>query len=415
MRTRDDSKHESWTGKVIWYNTSGGVAGTGYYTNDYFRRRNMIMDELLPRADKRTRNCYHEKWTVWRSPMSFVEPHNGLDRHVYQGIDMAAYVQQDGGMDLFTHLEAKALFDSQCVDSGFNSRAFETMRPKLEADVSLANFLLELTDVSHLHRYAARSARSLRKWVRLNKKWRGKRKRKYNIVSDLSNRSRGVTDTHLMWNFGIKPMVRDLQEVWSSLVNYELRVNDFLARRRVPQRRYYSERSNGSDYYEDSFGVCVRHVRSSCEWQLKRTAVMTYTYDCAEIITVRDKLRALREILGLKLTQSVLWEAIPYSFVIDWVVDVGSWLRSRENNLIEPSVLITDYSISHKLLYDANSTLLIGGVDGWCPIDRHTIQLYRRRRALPDTDGSPLQFSGLTANQLALSFSLFNSGRPKGR
>ncbi len=49
---------------------------------------------------------------------------------------------------------------------------------------------------------------------------------------------------------------------------------------------------------------------------------------------------------------SIAWELIPYSFVVDWFVDVGTYLRSMETALLNGSTFKNGY-ISELLAYDA--------------------------------------------------------------
>jgi hypothetical protein len=53
------------------------------------------------------------------------------------------------------------------------------------------------------------------------------------------------------------------------------------------------------------------------------------------------------DLLGVRLDPSIVWNAIPFTFVVDWVVDVGSFLGSfaRDNYPIETR--ITDFCHSY--------------------------------------------------------------------
>jgi hypothetical protein len=40
---------------------------------------------------------------------------------------------------------------------------------------------------------------------------------------------------------------------------------------------------------------------------------------------------------------SITWELIPYSFVVDWFVDIGSYLRNFETGLLYNSIFLSGY------------------------------------------------------------------------
>lgn len=383
LRRRYTPVEESSAGGYIkWYNTSGSLITTTYPADVWISRSEGIRDEIRKRYDNVTRFCMHYKYHETHGRFSFVEPHNGLDRHEFYNVDLHAWIEQQTAMVIPGYPEARAIFDGLLKDAAFNSRAYEAMLPSLAGKVSLTNFLFELTDVKLLLRLFTSSSGILKR----------------------------ISEGHLSWSFGVKPMISDIQEIWSSLFNFEKRIKDFLGRRGEPQKRRYTEESDdGEDTSQTTWGAVSRTARWAYAYRHKRVATMSYVYDCPDIISVADKLRALRDMLGLRLTPSVVWEAIPFSFVVDWVFSVQDFLRSREDNLIVPDVIITDYSISCKLSFFSTATLQMSGFSG--TVSNFTGHWYQRRRAIPNTSGEPLTFGGLTTNQLALSFSLLNVRR----
>jgi hypothetical protein len=53
---------------------------------------------------------------------------------------------------------------------------------------------------------------------------------------------------------------------------------------------------------------------------------------------------------------SLGWELIPYSFVVDWFYDIGSWLRAMETGLLYGSAFKHGY-VSELYVYDAKETV----------------------------------------------------------
>jgi hypothetical protein len=395
MRCRDGSKTLAEAVIGIWqqkrYSDNFTVA-SNLYQGATSKRHNIIYDELLPRADISTRFCHHKKClelfsqaTVQEHDTSYpVHWHDWREMNWVGSIAISNFV--NAGFLVLSHIDANFLDYVGDNDGSFNSRAWQAMKPELEGDVSLTNFLLELTDIKHIKRFFAPSSDLLKK----------------------------ISEGHLTWSFGIKPLINDLAEIYNSLYNYEKRIRDFLKRRNTDQRRYYSETVPETET-SPHLNWNIRDFRGYSKTKVVRTATMTYQYDLEDIVSLLDQLQALRDILGLRLTPSVIWEAIPFSFVVDWFLNVGEFLKSRENAILEPTVFIIDYSISYKLQFD-------GEIDyyytpkGNGPVKNMNVyilkgSIYKRRKCLPDTDGSPLSLSLLSSNQLALAASLFNVRR----
>ena len=349
---------------------------------------NFMYDELLPKSDFRTRNVRHVDVKYCLAPIS---------THIAVASNMSVYAKHLPRIDNL----ANTCFDDAVNNwrdssfygdmDAFNARAYEAMLPSLEADVSLTNFLLELADLKQLLRL-------------------------FRPSSDLSKK---ISEGHLTWNFGIKPLISDVAEIYNSLSNYEKRLRDFLDRRGKPQKRYYSESTDeGDDTIAWSMSTYGQMSGYRLKYKLRKTATMSYTYQTQDIVSRLDKLQALRGMLGLKLTPSVIWEAIPYSFLVDYVINVQQWLRSLENDVIEPTVEITDYSISTKLSFSEHRYFryLEPCTGSLMAPPGYTFsvvagKVYNRRRALPETEGIPLSLSLPGSNQLALAASLLNVRR----
>lgn len=402
MRTRSKNVtySRSSTGLVRWWKYADPSYTDGAYPHNggLVVTGDTIVDEVLPKSDVRTRNVTHLTGRSWPEVKSFTLLHRDHetdpDRHVYTDINLPYYLGSVLGFTgIYDRTWCKTKMRSY-KDPAFNSRAYEAMLPSLGGDVSLTNFLLELIELRLLLRF-----------------FRQYGPEAHTVADQLRDVLKKVSEGHLTWAFGIRPFIGDLQEIWNTLFNYEKRLKDFLARRNKPQKRFYSESGEDKGTDADSYdGTYLFSITSESEWSVKwkRVATMSYTYDCADIQTRIDKLKALRDMLGLRFTPSVIWEAIPFSFVVDWFLGVGKFLESIENDLIVPDVIITDYSVSYKSSISAhvNCTFNQGGYSG--PAITHGLRWYERRRALPDTGGTPLSLSGLGPNQLALSASLIH-------
>jgi hypothetical protein len=57
---------------------------------------------------------------------------------------------------------------------------------------------------------------------------------------------------------------------------------------------------------------------------------------------------ALLDSLGVNFNPRTLWNAIPWSFVIDWFVKIGDWLNTFEVKWMKPTIQIMDLMCSVK-------------------------------------------------------------------
>jgi len=62
-----------------------------------------------------------------------------------------------------------------------------------------------------------------------------------------------------------------------------------------------------------------------------------------------DVLNAFLDRVGINLNPSIVWNAIPWTFVLDWVMDVSTWLDQFKVRNIEPQTAISQYCYSWKI------------------------------------------------------------------
>jgi len=271
-------------------------------------------------------------------------------------------------------------------DEDFNSRAFAAMKPDLETSLSLSNFLVELTDVKHLLRFFT--------------KWKG-----------FTNK---VAEGHLSYKFGIKPFVGDVKTLWSVLTDHQTILDEFLARRGTLQTRHYSETVPLTETYTswtNFLGVSYIKYRYKHTHEARTTATMVYKFDCPYVDDYSHKLKALRDMLGLRLTASVIWEAIPFSFVVDWFWRVQDFLERFEEPLISSKVTVYDYCISHKSVQTSEREWKWYAAPGGSIQETATdvvtsTSSYRRQAVAPDSGNTFIDRGQYGRNQLALSASL---------
>jgi len=267
-------------------------------------------------------------------------------------------------------------------DSGFNARAFSAMLPDLEQAMNLSVFLLELNDITRLKGLFT-------KWSGLTKK---------------------LAEGHLSYSFGVKPFISDVKKLWNTLTNHQSILEDFLERRGKVQKRYYTEGlqsdSETSPTYSPAGYTRIYHKgNDECQYW----ASMTYTYDCPDIDNYWQFIQAMRQMLGLRLSASVVWELIPFSFVVDWFWRVGDFLEQFEESVYPVTVKVLEYTVTKKRTLTYRTHLKYYDPYGvWKDtiISTGKSKFYTRRRTTPDSGTTFINRGQYGSNQLALSASL---------
>lgn len=268
--------------------------------------------------------------------------------------------------------------------------ALESMSPSMKQNVSLSNFLFELGDVKQMFHL-----------------WSKHRSTIYNLAS-----------LDLNWNFGWKPFVSDLRKIFLGMLTFEDRLADFIRRSGVPNRRHFQRTvsldpviTDGTDYFMSGTTQIYKKyetVYSNCSYH----ALMDYAYTLRKMSYQRLRILAMLDTLGLTLYPSQIWEAIPWSFVIDWFVNVGSYLESYESSMVDPELSIVGFMHSLKYECTQNLSYRMFGSSGnaWYDVASHEITSYQRAKSRPKTvkslDGTLQFFSDLTKVRLAASLLL---------
>jgi hypothetical protein len=297
-------------------------------------------------------------------------------------------------------------------------KAVTTMTPRINEGTSMVNFVLELKD--------------LKSWLRVGsaiKRIRGRLPKGTPAVkngqvnwevlpySDLLYRlPRGksemfksiikrLTGAHLEASFGIVPFVADLVGSYTDLANLDYKIKQLKAHAGQLQQRHfraYPPDSSGavttrdwgwfptvaaswasSPYNTDSAGGNRNTVIGGGSINVYRRmrwiqrpvyhATMRYIYTLPWLGEVEEKIRTKMDALGVRLDPGIIWDAIPFSFIVDWVADVSSFLHSFAKNNFPIETHIGDFCHSLTSHYEAeilvsfatNSTTNFGPPPSW--------------------------------------------------
>jgi hypothetical protein len=205
--------------------------------------------------------------------------------------------------------------------------------PGIKPKLSLINSLIELKDLKTVKKTLL-SVTALLKAVITKKKSLAR--------ATLSS----VADVFLQQEFNAKPLVRDVFNIYKALEDvrdqldtlYRNELKYITGHWRIPLTEFTSldeSKTIPGTYYG---GNLIRRVTDIRQAQFNVT--IDYAYDLRGISRERALVDGMLDYLGVNLNPAIIWNAIPWSFVVDWVLRVSQWLNQMKLRNIEPYVVV---------------------------------------------------------------------------
>jgi hypothetical protein len=286
------------------------------------------------------------------------------------------------------------------------------MQPEFEGKVSMLNFIFELKDFRDMAKVMANKPLK-----QLASMFNRNTRRSPVSAPNAANRALdAIAEARLVNEFAIKPLIQDIITIHLELKEMidELQEDFYSAGTDENTRHYSEEFEHSASLSRDNFGGLFTGYRYTTLF----TATLKYTYT----YRMRSTLDAIKQYYGLNLTAEALWNAIPFSFLADYFVNIGKTLHIMEH---DPNVRTIAHEYCESLL-TANrlgSFILPGDVRTKTPVlvdHQHVTSdtlvtgtessLYTRRVAWPDYGPVAPRFKlpsyGQNLNMLALAKSL---------
>jgi hypothetical protein len=358
----------------------------------------------------------------------------------------------------------------------YADQALAYMLPTLNQGVSLINFIHELKDLKSWSRGGSAVARV--RGERLNRQGRpvkgssGVGELPYSDMmyrlpggrgKMLKSITKRLTGAHLEASFGIVPFFADLIKTTDSVMSlaYRLEILKRNSNRRLvrhyrkvlpdssgePTSRGWRElkapvtRLWPTPYDSDTVGSARPSgtFRFKARWIQRPVyhATIRYSYSLPSMREGEEKLWTLLDTLGVRLDPSIVWNAIPYSFIVDWIADVSGFLQTfaRDNFPIEThvvdfchslayhseAVIDCSYSCDSVSSYTASGQNLFWGDhlrQRYVQLYKQSMKSYNRVRASPDIHSiatrAPTLRQAALSGSLLVNKSLGGHGRPRG-
>lgn len=273
---------------------------------------------------------------------------------------------------------------------GYINEAARALRPDLTT-VSLPNFMIEIKQITKL----------------------------FAIWSKNLSLAKNLAGAHLNYKFGWKPTVGDLYAMVNSVKSLADKLAEFekslhktlkgtrqiLDRGLTKSGRYTPACSGGSQRLLDWSATLHQHVDAFVVWQPQQLAVLD---------SFTRTLFGLMDTFGVQFNPRIIWDSIPFTFVIDWFFGVGKWLETFSIDALELPIRYVDSYLQFKQTLTVSSSLSYVGntcgfqqsgarSGGWTTTDH----LFQRQPIFPDY--ATLQGLGWrmpTTNQFQLLLSL---------
>ena len=320
------------------YNPSGAFVGshpTGPIT--YPRLSELINYDT---GRNRFNGCTHV-----RTELDILTPY--MDFHVYPASGYTAKGDSWGPMTYLWGPEYQLSYPSQ--DGVWDAPTLQSrqhelwnrVRPTMTTGFSALNFIHELKDFKSLIR---------RVGGKLNV-WR-------NLLKDLYDPSKSLRMNlhrlHLSYAFAWAPLARDIAQVMKGMRSFHKRYNALVQGANKTNERKAQIAPASQPWqvvYNHSDGGNQRTVREySWEQVPKLSLTAKFSYLVPGLNGGRE-MAAILDSLGVNLNPAIIWNAIPFSFVVDWFSNVGSYLDQYgvEQVYIPVRFELIGYSLKYRI------------------------------------------------------------------
>jgi hypothetical protein len=271
----------------------------------------------------------------------------------------------------------------------------------LDQGFSAINFLLELKELRGLVKgHTKRGVKAkFHELVKQDANWRTR-------VNHLSSE-------WLQFQYGTASFVRDCVRIFQIISGWAARADKFLDEqgkiklyRKTPLHRRLVTILPETRAFP-VFTATGSVLTYSREVEIDANACVGYSYTTPESKGFISRFKQLLESFGIKWSANIVWNAIPFSFVVDWFINVDDWLERNVPtvSLIDMEVRALDFCHSIKvketrtLTWTRDFHSIIGGVYPRSDLLMKSVTTYYRRRqdALPEFSVRP---SGLNSWRL---------------
>lgn len=279
----------------------------------------------------------------------------------------------------------------------YETEALQSMWPEIKNQLSSLNFGWELPEVRDLWT----TPRSILKAFK-----RKLKRRESGAGRGLSSAEQAI----LAYEFGLRPLISDVVALSGFVSKVGKQLKFLFNNEGKPVVSHWSKPlaipalqtkvTNYSWVLGDS-----RHTFEASVRKAVYTATMEYVFTLPA--GTRNELVAMAVLdgLGINANPQIIWDAIPYSFVVDWVLNFGDFIGQYRVRAIEPRVNIIRFTHSANTVIDVEQYMHYAhnrtGGSGNTKVSKTSISSYYRYPSVPNLYEA-LQPLGVSTREVAL-------------
>lgn len=433
---------QTWTPpgvRVVYYSSRYGTWGyvPEYAAGPTISRRIGNLSSIISQTgdDGRFRPCVHtqEQYTIeplgTMPTQTYFAPPSPINNWLSKGScwGLAAHRHAVHYASFTSGVNAASASLDLVQWSSLAAQALDTMLPSFHSKSNMVNFFLELRDFKRIFKYT-----------------QGRLIGKANALEAIGGFNRldrpfkKLSKSYLSYQFGWRPLFNDIVSAIQVVSGFHQKFWRYIQENQKPQQSYYGVWIPGTEsgetiHWSNSSGngpvggwygpwapkASLRVVLEKSQG-VRYHATCRYRYQIPdELRTAAGKTKAFLDALGVSQNPATIWNAIPYTFLIDWVVNVGSYLdRLRVDNVpIKTEILDFCHSarveraVRYEVAVDSYKDPGGGVIPGAFQVtDRATKIKYERKLGIPDFRLA-IQTSGLNPRELLLGGALVGANR----
>lgn len=233
-------------------------------------------------------------------------------------------------------------------------RAWWSMQPRFQGEFDALNFLYELKDFKDIARHICRikfselgkRVKSMKSKIKAAEKKVASGSTSEAVLRFVNTGSKSLAEAYLTKVFAIDPLIRDcvtFAEQLQTLVKNAQQ--EFFDRGKNIQNSHYTELIDEQTSFGTPFqwGVMYKGSHTSTTY----VATMSYNYN----YSMRTEWDAIKRMYGLDLNARVVWNALPFSFVLDYFLKVDQAIGFMQK---DPNVELRMLQYCESLLTEAS-------------------------------------------------------------
>jgi hypothetical protein len=298
---------------------------------------------------RRFKAVTHEKYACSRSSISSSSLVSGSDTFNSTGSNCFWHIWGLGSVPFVEHKHISKLFttgESQLVretmDLFYNANEVDNLLNVVESPELITSLKSLYERVISVKTYGKLSSRN------------GKKALRDAFVQNSSILSGG----YLYYKFGVAPLISDMRKIATNLEKYQKAFRKYKKHAGTPISVHRTITgsfgpivADGNGNLPSGFGLVADAGKS---WTASVNSLIQPKLTCTirgirEFKYSTESFRALDYLIsrfGVTGPASFLWERIPFSFVVDWFVDLSGVLNAADNALTGNAKKITDAGIS---------------------------------------------------------------------